>query len=381
MNTLRKALTLAVGTASLACMGSVLASPLGLYGAVIDKTSPACLQVGDAISCSAPLLNYLEGNDPNATIAQGGYVLPSAQGQLSSYIVIAAGGGAQGNDDIDPSPGQVEDGFKTTDTNPEDFMATGKADGSSMTIGNMNDPDNNELPASWDNPGTWDVGVNWLIDALTIEGIRRELMIGFDYNQPQNADDASLDYWALITLRGWDDEGNPLQDINFEIGTFANAVSGTGFFDMPSSGDFATVFGVTCVAGDGTVTPKIGGQCEPGETRIVNAQATNATTIFAFLPELNENLEMYAAMGYDVISSRVLLGCFGGEPGGSFRPGIGYLADGGATTNCETGGFPDIFLLAGAPMTTTHEVPAPGTLVLLGGALLAGALLRRRLTM
>jgi len=363
--------------------GSAMAGPVAEYGASIDKNSAACLTIGDAISCSAPLLNYLSGLSPNTKVADGGYVLPTPQGALESYIVVAAGGGAQDNSDITPLSGAVEDGFKSNDVTNDDFMATGRADGTTVNAGNMNDPDNNGLTAG-DNVGTWDVGIDWLIDALTLADGRHEMMIGFDYNQPQNTT-TSLDYWALITVRDIDGANT---DINFEIRSYTGSdiytfTTTKTFASQPASTDFATVNGVTCVDDDGVLPllPIPGGQCPAGyETAIDNAQSTADTEIFAFLPELNDNLVSYLASGYDVISTRVLFGCFGGTPQGSFQPGVGYLSDeatGGATTNCEGGGFGDVYLLAGDLMED-RELPAPGTLALFGAALLAGCLVRSR---
>lgn len=73
----------------------VQAVPLGLYGATIDKTSLACQNWGDLVSCSAPFLNYLNNKNVGTTVANGGYVLPTPQGVLDSYIVVTAGGGAK----------------------------------------------------------------------------------------------------------------------------------------------------------------------------------------------------------------------------------------------------------------------------------------------
>lgn len=363
------ALTSLLG-ACLTAPSLTLAGPLGLYGATIDKTSPACLTVGDAVSCSAPLLNYLNGLSPSTKVANGGYVLPSPQGALSSYIVVTAGGGTQANGDTAPSPAIVENGFKSNDVGSDSFLATGKANGTTVTAGNLTDPANNSLVAG-DNPGTWDVGVKWLLDALTINGIRRELTIGFDFNQPQNAT-TSLDYWSLITLRDLD---GGKADINYEIRsnptnlTYSQFTTGKTFASMPNSTDFSTVNGVTCIDSTNVLPmlPISGGACPAGyDVAIDNAQSTSDTEIFAFLPELNDNLAQFLNDGYDVASVRLLMGCFGGTPKGSFKPGVGYLADGGATTNCESGGFGDVFLLAGAPM---NQVPEPGTLVLIGLAL------------
>lgn len=352
------------------------AGPLAVYGATIDKTSVACQNWGDLVSCSAPFLNYLNNLSPSTTVANGGYVLHTPQGSLDPYIVVTAGGGAQGNGDIAPSPVAAEDGFKSNDTKSDNFLATGKANGSTVGAGNLSDPSNNSLTAG-DNPGTWDVGAKWLLDALTINGKRHELTIGFDFNQPQNAT-TTMDFWGLITLRDLDG-GKP--DINYEISSshagYLAFASGKTFAGMPFSTDFGTVQGATCIhAVNGIIVSTItiaGGQCPAGyETKIDNAQSTSDTEIINFIPELNAGLEHFVKDdGYDVLSTRLLFGCFGGRASGSFKPGLGYLADeanGGQTTHCESGGFSDVFLMAGAEM---GQVPEPGTLILFGLALAA----------
>ncbi len=377
MRTFKLAALATVLGSGLAFSSQALADPLGLYDAVIDKTSPACLTIGDSVSCSAPLLNYLDGLAPTALVTEGGYVLHTPQGPLESYIVVTAGGGAQNNADIDPSTHVVENGFKSNDTKSASFLATGRATGTDMAAGNLDNPINNNLDsldslsATADNPGTWDVGLQWLLDALTIGGKRRELTIGFDFNQTQNTT-TSLDYWSLITLRDMD---GGLGNINYEIRsnpsnlTYSEFATDKTFFSQPNSSDFGTVNGVTCVDTTNTKVPPIlpitGGACPSGyDLPLHNAQSTSTTEIIAFLPELNDSLAHYVDIGYDVASVRLLMGCFGGVAGGPFKPGIGYLADGGATTNCDNGGFGDVFLMAGAEMK--HDVPEPGTLALLG---------------
>jgi hypothetical protein len=362
--------------ACLAAPTLVQAVPLGLYGATIDKTSLACQNWGDLVSCSAPFLNYLNNKNVGTTVANGGYVLPTPQGILDSYIVVTAGGGAQGNGDTSPLTSVVENGFKSNDVGSDNFLATGKANGTSVGAGNLSDPGNNGLTAG-DNRGTWDVGAKWLLDALTINGKRRELTIGFDFNQPQNTS-TSMDFWGLVTLRDLDG-GKP--DINYEISSshvgYAAFATGKTFASMPTSTDFGTVQGATCIhAVNGVIvatTTIAGGQCPAGyETKVDNAQSTSDTEIINFIPELNSDLDTLVNQGgYDVLSTRLLFGCFGGTAGGAFKPGLGYLADeatGGQTVNCEGGGFSDVFLMAGAEM---QQVPEPGVLVLFGLALSA----------
>lgn len=334
--------------------------------------SPACLAIGDGYGCSLPLLNYLGGYSPTAQTPDG-YIIKTSQGILAEYLILQAGGNP---DNTTPygSTAVAEDGFKSNDGGADDFRATGQT---STIAGNMSDPDNNGLSPNADLLGTWDVGIEWLINALSPDGIRRELMIGFDYNQQQSGT-TSLDYWALITVR--DLEGN-LTQINYEIrsnpvGSNPYTFSTDKTIDSkPYSTDFSTVNGVTCIDTDGNrpvgypqILPITGGQCPTGyEVALDNAQSTESTEIVAFLPELNSGLEGFLAAGYDTISVRMLFGCFGGTPRGNFKPGVGYLADEGSTINCENGGYGDVFILAGAPENRT---PEPGTLALLALGLL-----------
>jgi hypothetical protein len=374
------ATTLSIAFAAMGA-GSVNAATLPVYeGPAIDyNSSPACLAIGDGIGCSLPLLNYFAALDPKTQVPTG-YVIPTPQGALDNYIILQAGGGAYENTDPYGATSSIENGFKSNDGGNDDFRATGNT---SAILGNMSNPDNNGLTAAQDLPGTWDVSLASLINTLSPNSVRRELMIGFDYNQPQNAT-TSLNYWALITVR--DTDGN-LANINYEIRS--NPVgsnpytftTGKTIDSKPLSTDFSTVNGVTCIDSTNTMVPPIlpisGGQCPAGyDVHIDNAQSTSDTEIVAFMPELNAGLEGFLALGYDTVSVRMLFGCFGGTPQGDFQPGVGYLADGGATTQCESGGYGDVYLLAGSPMNRT---PEPGSLALLSIAALGlGFGLRRK---
>jgi hypothetical protein len=362
------------------------ATPLAVYaGPAIDKSSPACATFGDMVSCSAPMLNYLAGFAQSADTASGGYVLATPQGVLKEAVVVQAGGtAALDNGDTDPANpptadgSRVENGFKTN-RGGDNFLATGRATGSTMEAGNMGDPSNNQLPTGADGIGTWDVSTVWLRDALSAGGIRRELMLGFDYNQPQSAT-SSMDYWGLVSVR---DTDGALADIHFEVGrntglSYAAFTSTKQFYDAPASTDFATVYGTICIyehvtqANPGGSCPAASGSTGPLIETIDNALGTANAEFLAFLPELNANLDGYIAAGYDTLSVRLLFGCFGGTAKGN---GAGYLSDAGQTANCDSGGFGDVFIVAGAAM---YETPEPSALSLAALGLLGAAIRRRQ---
>jgi hypothetical protein len=383
------ALTLASAIGSTAAN----ANQLALYGQSIDFdywNGSACLTIGDAISCSAPLLNVLSGLGTTTLTDDGGYVFQTNQGTLQhDYIVVSGGGGAEENSGIEPAPAEVEDGFKSNDTTNDKYFATGTT---GTTAGNMNDPDNNALADTQDSTGTWDVDIGWLLDALTFDDGRHQLLIGFDYNEPQNLTDETLDYWALISVL---DSSGTLDPINYEIRDFTGLTydaftTDKEFNSKPGVDDFSTVNGISCVyklAGAVVnVTSQPGGSCaDPGVgydelIEIKNTLATNLTEIITYLPELDDMLEYFMSIGYDTVSARVLLGCFDNNSQDN-TIGQGYLDGDGATTNCGEGGFPDIFLMAGdVKETTTVPSPSPLMLISLGLILLSMVRSKRKAT-
>lgn len=355
---------------ALAFPGIASADPLPVYPKAIDyNNSYACASYGDVVSCSTSLLNLLSGLN-NQTDIPTGYAIPTPQGALKSYIVIDAGGNAAlDNSDTNPVNGQVENGYFANTQGKNYFMT-----------GDGNDPSGG--PAG-DTAKTWDVGIDYLIQALTIGGTRRDLFIGFDFNQPQNGL-GSLDVWALITVR--DLQGGKT-NINYELNssTVGYATYNSPYdFDgtnntVPKSTDFVSVVAADCVQyTNGTITgikPIYSGTCASngyaGYVEYPTSKATNSTEFVNFVPELNANLEALLAQGYDTISVQLRMGCFGGTD----RKNGPALADGLPTTHCDGGGYGDVFLMAGPE---NGQVPEPYTLALAGLGLLGLAGLRRR---
>ena len=113
LSSLFQAAVRCVALASIFVVTGASAAPLALYSgpaitAAMKSDPRACLNIGDAISCSAGMLNVLSGRtdtDSSALDAApgGGFVIQTPQGALKDSIVVGTGGNAAtGNGDTNP---------------------------------------------------------------------------------------------------------------------------------------------------------------------------------------------------------------------------------------------------------------------------------------
>lgn len=336
---------------------AVQADPLPIYAPSYPSPNSACATYGNFVSCSTKVMDYLASQ--NYAGFSGSYSFAASQGALLDSIVVTSNGGniLNNGDQVTPS----EDGFTTNNGGTKKYFFTG--DG--------NDPTNNGSLAG-DTPFSWDIGLASLNQKLTIGGLYHQLAFGLDFNNPQSGT-ASLPLWALVTVR--DTDGN-LANKYFETQALdpnnifkdPSLYQSNKSFDgssvtTPAAGDFAITVGSICVINAVSSYPSPdGSSCPGGGTLVSTNQASNNVEFINYLPTLD--LLGLQAQGYDTMSIQIWMGCFNTGDRGAGPA----LAGGGSIGPCDTGGYGDIFLLAGPELPGT-QVPEPGTAGLLGLAL------------
>lgn len=343
---------------------ALIAMPLAAQAELYQYSPPsfdimnnkACIAEGDFVSCSTTFLNYLANiGSPNyATSTPSGYVVDANQGALKSMVVVGTGAGGQIPINTDFS-NFIDQGYETPNNGNFDTATA-------------SEPTNG--PTTGDSTKAWDISLSALESALTIGGVRQNMLIGYDFNETGGVGQATS-IWSLVTLR--DVDGN-LAPISFEL-TLRNglqpAASVYAFntnktFDgiTPTTVDYANdmtyIAGDICVKPDGTFQPLFAPAttCPSGFTQISNNLGTNGAEWISYIPELDEGLEQFIALGYDVLSAQLKIGCF--IPGDLF---------------CNDGGYDDIFIMAG---DVRDEVPEPASVALIGLGLSALGWIRRR---
>jgi hypothetical protein len=376
--------------------GSAIAGPLPSFLPPIDfNTSPGCANYGDFQFCSAQYLNFLATGDPSGSKTTD-YVIQSSQGILKpALVVISNSAAAIDNTDIGTNIDNAYNIFANPkqDTEYGTSIKAGEKQGNNPITdpttkvvgeveGNISNINGGGLTAT-----AWDIGLQALADALTFNGVRRDLLIFFDNNQVGTTEPQNILVSALVCVSKSAETslGDHSSDICFELvdqngtntqanfpGSFAENVDPSAFntvlnYGDPLASDITDTtypFGGPVLA-NGTICVRNVApfdavafnvqQCPAGSTLINNNLGTNVVEFIGGIPELNANLELYLSQGYDLLSAQIL-----------------FLN--------QNDGFEDIFLLAG-PGGPPVDTPEPGTLLLLGlGALGLGLAVRRRKT-
>ncbi|MES2325566.1 MAG: hypothetical protein V4633_25230 [Pseudomonadota bacterium] len=364
MTTITRILT-ATALCSLCSLAQAVTLPY--YSSTYPSPNAACATYGNVVSCSTKVLDYLAGlNTPGFT---GPYGFTASQGNLIDTVVIAANGGniLDNGDLVSPS----EDGFSTNNGGQKKYFFTGDS----------NDPVNNGL-LTGDTAHSWDIGTADLIDKLTFDGAFHQLLFAFDFNNPQSGT-ANLPVWAMVTFRNGNGDQISFETQKLDVSGGAATIfkdpglhATTKIFDenvlnTPAADDFAITVGAICVVSATISYPSPdGASCPSGGALVSNNRSSSEVEFINYLPTLDLNDML--ANGYTTMSMQVWMGCFNTGDRGTGPA----LADDGMIGPCDTGGYGDIFLLAGAP--EPGRVSAPGSLALMGLGLVLLLLGRRQ---
>jgi len=364
LSVIGKALFLAVPAAVMAPHDASACPSLNLPVA----TAANSVQLGDAISYGLPIL--------------GANLLPSAPGQISDCIVVATG--SNGNP-INQNAAGIDDAYPTpTGTGGLPYFRTG-------------DPLSSPDPGSSFGAFTGQTGTTWDIrlSALSSFLAGNTAIVAFNHNQTNSGGtiDQNLVLWAQLALV--DDQGQ-LPTKYFYFTSVPNTTGIPNFGDpggdpfaytgpqtaatntYPTGSDGGATFpkggvGTGTGSGDASFFVLAQGQvcldgpvgvgqpqpCDGTEVATVNLNlgADHAADAVIF-PEIQALLDTAGFGGYDVLQADIRMGCNAAQITGGQCP-AGFVLN---------NGFEQIFIIAG---TVERQVPEPGTIALLGLALVA----------
>lgn len=335
---------------------------IGQASALLMLPDPytTAMQYGDAFSYSLPVLNYIATGDTTQNTGDPYYV-DSSPGQIKNYIVVATGAGGQ---DINTNFPNMDNAYPT----PSGVHG-------SPIFSTRNTPDPGQVtPFSGDSEYTWDTSLSALIDYLTVDNTRADLVFFFNNNQENSggAENQNLFVWAQAVLVDVDgvlltkyyDFTSHFQNHFGTPPPFGNpyAYSSPGAANSnypypnggnwPSFNDFVLSGGQVCI--DKTTYYPV--PCgSPNATDPMNHNlGANQAAYAVFAPELNDNLETFLGFGYDVMQLDIRMSWL-------------------------NNGYEQIFIMpAEVDWEPPYIIPEPGTLMLLGMGLLGLGLFGRK---
>ena len=189
---------LPVALLSFSVVPCAIAAPITEYNppAPLDiMNNTACVAEGDFVSCSTALLNYYSGIDLTK-VNPDGYGIKSDQGSMQDFVVVGTGS-ATGQSGIN------------TDFSTQIDHAYDTPNNGNFTTSTASDPTNGPTIASVsgspaDSLVAWDTTLVALRNALTINGVRQDMLIGYDFNETGGLAGQGVEIWALVTVRDVD---------------------------------------------------------------------------------------------------------------------------------------------------------------------------------
>jgi hypothetical protein len=355
----------------------LLCTPLGLANTASGITFPDPmdgptatqfwgLQYGDFYAYSLPMLDAFAEPDPDAP--------GKAMYKHSDYYYISHPTNPQDPICIYTNANDVKD-------NPDNIMGftmdnayvsvTGEGAGNSFGTRTQDDPPTTTPPgtdvlfSAYDSVNHWDIEYGALINYL---GPDDDFLLFYNHNQ-EGSGDAALFAWGQLLIMDTvpDDPENPLPTLYFDFNNYNTLnnpylysnTAGEGVptgqeYNGPSDpGDYAYVRGILCFDADGNFVPDCSSP-SVAYTLEFNKSGDDADFML-YSPEINDNLDLWYAMGYDMMRAEMSL-------------------------NMLDDGPEELWILKGHSIARRPPppIPEPATMLLMGSGLLGLAGLGRK---